>query len=100
VLCAWGPVLNARTFTIEGIPYAVVQGREIPGLPSWHVVRADTGAHVSLAYPEGDGALFDDRMNGYRLNVDGTVTRYKAKAEYYQARKLAGWPVRKRRGKA
>jgi hypothetical protein len=89
--------MNARTFLLDGLPFAAVPGRKIPGLPAWHVIRADTGAHVSLAYEDGDGALFDDRATGYRLNVDGTVTRYETKADYWKARRRAGWPGRKRK---
>jgi len=92
--------MNARTFTYNGLPFALVGGRKTPGLPYQHIIRADTGAHVSLAYEDGDGALWDDRLSGFRLNADGTITRYAEKAQYYQARKAAGWPLRKRRGKA
>jgi hypothetical protein len=92
--------MNPRAFTFNGLPFALVGGRKTPGLPSMHIVRADTGAHVSLAYEDGDGVLFDDKLSGFRLNADGTVTRYAEKGQYYQARRSAGWPLRKRRGKA
>lgn len=87
-------------FTIDGVPFSLTIGRVIPGLPRQRIVRADTGAHISLAYPDGDGFLFDDRMAGYRLNADGTVKRFQTKGAYYQARKDAGWPLRKRRARA
>jgi hypothetical protein len=89
--------MNPRAFQIDGIPFALVGGRRIPGLPEMRIIRADTGKHVSLSYDDGDGALFDDRQTGYRLNVDGSVTRYATKAEYWKARRKAGWPGRKRK---
>lgn len=85
------------TFAIEGVPFTVARGRVVPGLPAQHIIRADTGAHVSLAYPDADGFLFDDRSSGYRVNADGSVERFKSKRDYYLAREHAGWPCRRRR---
>jgi len=84
-------------FTVEGLPYELRPGRTMHGLPAWHITH--NGRHVSLAYPElGDLAvLFDDRRNGYRLELaTGTVTRFPRKREYWGAREAAGWPARRR----
>lgn len=95
--------MQSATFDIGGVSCAIVPGRKVFGLPDWHVIRTDTGAHLSLAYPEigGNSVLFDVRgASWYRYNYAMKILAHMDRKEYFAARRRAGYPIQKRAPRA
>ena len=97
-------MIEPHTFKLpDGRDLALRPGWQRPGVPPWHVVFPETAeseeAHVSLGFPENDNAvLFDIGGRGYRVRMNaGEAEPFAEKADYWKARKAAGWGFRRRK---